>query len=131
MIRDLLKLDTDIGLFLHQTMKDLEFINSMLDMLSEKFLANIKFMDRETEADNLSDAEWQFSQIINEVSNSTSPFSSAILSETSETQVWIDKFRKDSLKRQKQIEEANVPIGQAAKEPVVSNAELNGLLGGE
>jgi hypothetical protein len=128
MIRDLLHLDTDIGLFLHQTMKDLEFINSMLDMLSEKFLTNIKFMDRETEADNLSDAEWQFSQIINEVSNNTSPFSPALLAET---QIWIDKFRKDSAKRQKQIEEAHVPIGQTVKEPVVSNAELNGLLSGE
>ncbi|MDR1869329.1 MAG: hypothetical protein LBQ82_05030 [Treponema sp.] len=126
MIRDLLHLDTDTGLFLRQTMGDLEFMNSVLDMLMEKFIANIKFLDRETEADNLSDAEWQFSQLINELTNNTSPFSPARFPET---QAWIDKFRKDSLKRQKQIDEAYVPAGNSVTEPVVSNAELNGLLG--
>nr|AGS52380.1 hypothetical protein [uncultured bacterium contig00077] len=126
MIRDLLQLDIDAGLFLRQTMGDLEFINSALDMLNEKFLANIKFLDRETEADNISDVEWQFSQLLNEISNNTSPFSPARFAET---QTWIDKFRKDSAKRQKQIDESYVPTGQASNEPVVSHAELNGLLG--
>jgi hypothetical protein len=126
MIRDLLQLDTDTDLFLRQTMGDIEFINTALDMLTEKFLANIKFLDRETEADNLTDAEWQFSQLLNEISNNSSPFSPAHFPET---QTWIDKFRKDSGKRQKQIEEAYVPAGQNPNEPVVSHAELNGLLG--
>jgi len=126
MIRDLLHLDTDASLFLRQTVGDLEFINSALDMLTEKFLANIKFLDRETEADNLLDAEWQFSQLLNEISNSASPFSPVRFPET---QNWIEKFRKDSVKRQKQIEESYVPMGQAVTEPVVSHAELNGLLG--
>jgi hypothetical protein len=126
MIRDLLQLDTDTDLFLRQTMGDIEFINTALDMLTEKFLANIKFLDRDTEADNLTDAEWQFSQLLNEISNNSSPFSP---SRFPETQTWIDKFRKDSGKRQKQIEESYVPAGQNANEPVVSHAELNGLLG--
>jgi hypothetical protein len=126
MIRDLLHLDTDTGLFLRQTITDIEFISSALDMLSEKFVANIKFLDRETEADNLSDAEWQFSQLLNEISNNSSPFSPARLPET---QIWIDKFRKESAKRQKQIDESCVPMKQNVKEPVVSHAELNGLLG--
>jgi len=127
MIRDLLQLDTDTGLFLRQTMGDLEFINSALDLLTEKFLANISFLDRETEADNLSDAEWQFSQVLNEIINHSSPFSPAHFPET---QTWIDKFKKDSNKRQKLIEESCTPEGQGSSEPVVSNAELNGLLGG-
>jgi hypothetical protein len=128
MIRDLLQLDTDASLFLRQTMGDLEFINTALDMLTEKFLANIKFLDRETEADNLTDAEWQFSQLLNEISNNGSPYSPARFAET---QSWIDKFRKDSAKRQKQIGESYVGASQPVNEPVVSHAELNGLLGSE
>jgi len=126
MIRDLLRLDTDTGLFLRQTIVDLEFINSALEMLMEKFIVNIKFLDRETEADNLLDAEWQFSQLLNEISNNSSPYSPAHFPEMRN---WIEKFRKDSTKREKQIEESYEPSGQIVTEPVVSHAELNGLLG--
>ena len=125
MIRDLLQLDTDAGFFLNQTMTDLEFIGSVLEMLTEKFVSNIKFLDRETEADNLSDAEWQFSQLLNEISNNSSLFSPSVFPEI---QPLTDKLKKDSRKRQKQIEESCVPTGQSVKEPVVSHAELNGLL---
>jgi hypothetical protein len=126
MIKDLLRLDTDEDIFYRQTMGDLEFINSVMDIMTEKFLANLKFLDREAEADNLLDAEWQFSQLLNEFSNKSSPFSTTRFNET---QIWIDKFRKDSVKRKKQIEESSGPSEQSAAEPVVSNAELNGLLG--
>ncbi len=126
MIRDLLQLDTDTSLFLRQTMADIEFINSSLDMLAEKFLANIKFLDRETEADTITDGEWQFNQLLNEISNNSSPFSPTHFPETL---VLIEKFRKESAKRQKQIEESYVPSSSPVHEPVVSSAELNGLLG--
>jgi len=126
MIRDLLRLDTDRGLFLRQTMGDLEFTSSVLDILTEKFIANIKFLDREAEADNLSDIEWQFSQLLNEISNTSCPFSPTNFPETKN---WIDKFRKDSLKRQKHINDSFVPREHSRQEPVVSHAELNGLLG--
>jgi hypothetical protein len=127
MIRDLLQLDTETGLFLRQTMGDLEFINLTLDTLTEKFLENISFLDRETEADNLSDAEWQFGQLLSEIINSSSPFSPAHFPET---QNWVDRFKKDSAKRQKMIEESCAPEDRTSAEPVVSNAELSGLLGG-
>ena len=126
MIRDLLQLDTDTSLFINQTIVDMDFINSTLDILMEKFLANIKFLDRDIEADNLSDAEWQFGQIVNEVANKASPFSQAHFPEI---ETWIEKFRKNSAKRQKLIDETYISMGQAVLEPVVSNAELNGLLG--
>ena len=126
MIRDLLQLDTDTSLFINQTIIDMDFINSTLDLLMEKFLANIKFLDRDIEADNLSDAEWQFGQIVNEVANKSSPFSPVHFPEI---QTWIEKFRKNSAKRQKLIDETYVSMGQTVLEPVVSHAELNGLLG--
>ena len=125
MIRDLLQLDTDAALFVRQTFADIDFISTTLDMLIEKFLVNIKFLDRETEADNILDAEWQFSQLLNEISNNGGPFSPASFPETQE---WIDKYRKNSAKRQKMIEDY-IPAGQTVVEPVVSNAEINGLLG--
>jgi hypothetical protein len=125
-IRDLLRLDIDAGLFYKQTMGELEFISSVMDMLTEKFLENMKFLDREAEADNIMDAEWQFSQILNEISSNSSPFSPAHFTET---QALIVKLRKESAKRQKQIEESYVPAENSVTEPVVSHAELNGLLG--
>jgi len=126
MIKDLLRLDVDQVLFYRQTMGDLEFISSALDVMTEKFLANVKFLDREIESDNLLDTEWQFSQLLNELSNRSNPYSNAYFPET---QTYIDKFRKESEKRRKQLEEASVPAEQSMTEPVVSNAELNGLLG--
>jgi len=126
MIRDLLRLDTDPSLFYRQTMEDIEFINSVLDMLIRKFLDNLKFLDREVEADNILDAEWQFSQIINEISGNSSPF---LPSYYPEMPAIITKLRTDSLKRKKLIDETYVPVENAIAEPVVSHAELNGLLG--
>jgi len=126
MIRDLMRLDTDSHLFYSQTMGDLEFISSVMEKLTEKFLNNMKILDRDVEADNILDAEWQFSQILNEISNNTSPFSQTIYPEMI---TFIANMRKNSAKRQKQIEDSHVPTGHSMAEPVVSNAELNGLLG--
>ena len=126
MIRDLLRLDTDAALFVNKTIEDIEFINSILGALTEKFLANMKFLDRETEADNLSDAEWQLNQLINELTGNSSPFSPVVFPEV---QSWVDKFRKDSMNRQKIVETTCMPYKQYTPEPVVTHAELNGLLG--
>jgi len=124
MIRDLMRLNTEASLFYGQTMGDLEFINSVMNILTEKFMENMKFLDREAEADNILDTEWQFSQILNEVSNNSSPFSTVFYPEMP---VLVNNLRKDSLRRQKQIEDSYVPTEHSAFEPVVSNAEINGL----
>jgi hypothetical protein len=126
MIRDLLRLDTDSNIFYRQTMNDLEFISSVLDTLNIQFLENLKFLDREVEADNILDAEWQFSQIINEISSNSSPFSPSFYPELPAI---IAKLRADSQKRKKSVEESYVPSDNSIAEPVVSSAELNGLLG--
>ncbi|MDR0323833.1 MAG: hypothetical protein LBI12_05230 [Treponema sp.] len=126
MIKDLMRLDTEPDIFYSQTIGDLNFISSVLEILSEKFLANIQFLDREIEADNILDAEWQFSQLINEISSNACPFSPAAFPET---QSWIDKLRNESEKRKKQLEEVSVIVEHSMAEPVVTHAELNGLLG--
>ena len=126
MVKDLLHLNIDSGLFYRQTMGDLDFISSVLDIMTEKFLANLKFLDKETEGENLLDTEWHYSQLLNEISNNSSPYSQAFFPET---QAWIDKLKKDSAKRKKQLEEFTVSSEPSTFEPVVSYAELNGLLG--
>jgi hypothetical protein len=126
MIRDLMQLDTDPNLFYRQTVTDIEFISSVMDMLTEKFVENMKFLDRETEADNIMDAEWQFGQLLNEIVSNSSPFSPGIFTDIP---TLITKLRADSLKRKRLIEESYVPADSSITEPVVSHAELNGLLG--
>ena len=126
MIRDLMHLDTDVKLFYSQTMTDLKFINSAMDMLSEKFLNNMNFLDRDIEADNILDAEHQFNQVLIEVGSNSSPFSPA---QFPEMLTFIANLRKNCAIRQKKIEESYVPTEQSLAEPVVSNAELNSLLG--
>jgi hypothetical protein len=126
MIRDLLQLDTDTDLFLRQTIEDLKFISSILRVLTDKLIANPKFVDRELEADNLSDAEWQFSQIISEFLKGCGSFPPSQFAEIS---TYISTLREESAKRQKLINEAYIPEGTALTEPVVTYAELSGLLG--
>jgi len=126
MLRDMMQLDVDADLFYRQSMGDIEFINQCLDALAEKFVANIKFLDRETEADNILDAEWQFGQLLNEMTSNSCPFTAQLFPDMP---ALIGKLRADSVKRKKLIEESYVPAENSTPEPVVSHAELNGLLG--
>ena len=126
MIRSLLQLDVDCAIFLQQTLSDLEFVNSTLDNLTEKLLANVNFFDREAESDNLSDAEWQLTQLLNEISNNRSPFSPSRYPKIVGN---LEKYRKNSEKRQRLVEASCIPAVKAPREPVVSPAELNSLLG--
>lgn len=126
MIHDLLRLNTDAELFLQQTLGDLEFIGSTLEMLTTKLLVNTKFLDRELEADSISDTEWQFSQLLAEFSKNQGPFSP---NRFPETLPWITRLKKDSARRQKQIDESYVPSEHTSAESVVSQAELSELLG--
>ena len=127
MVRDLLRLDTDARLFLRKTMEDLEFIGFVLETLLGKLIANPEFPDRELDADNLSDIEWQFSQLLNEYSSDSSPFSTSLFPETAE---WVCKLKEESGKRRKLLDESFVPVEHIHTESVVSQAELSGLLSG-
>jgi len=128
MIRDLLRLDTDTAVFYSQTMNDIEFINTVMAILAEKFVLNSKLLDREAEADNILDTEWKFNQLLNEISNNKSIFSPLVYPEMS---TLLNGYRKECMTRQKKIEASYVPTEHSTLEPVVSNAELNGLLGNE
>lgn len=124
MIRDLLRLDIDTELFFRQSLGDLEFICSTLDTLIAQFLSNTKLINKEQEADNLSDAEWQFNQLLSEFNNNSSPFTGF-----KETSNFVALLREKSVIRQKKMIESHIPQQRKATEPVVSQAEMSGLLG--
>ncbi|MCL2174545.1 MAG: hypothetical protein FWB73_00730 [Treponema sp.] len=126
MIRDLMKLDTDGTLFYKQTMNDLEFIDSSMNMLSEKFLNNLKILERDAEADNILAVEWDFGQILNQISNNSNLFAPV---DYPEMPTLIANLRKNSAKREKQIEDSYVPAEHSMSERTVSKAEITGLLG--
>jgi hypothetical protein len=127
MIRDLLRLDPDTGLFLEKTVDDLEFIDRTLESLMKNLNENTRLLDRELKFDNLSDIEWQFSQLLAEFTEDSSPFSPA---QFPEIQDRIFRLKNTAAARRKTVNEAAVLSDHAQTEPVVSPAELNELLKG-
>jgi hypothetical protein len=63
---------------------------------------------------------------LNELSNNSSIFSPAVYPELPGI---VSELRKDSIKRKNKIDETYIPSENSIQEPVVSHAELNGLLG--
>ena len=125
MIRDLLRLDTDTDIFYNKTIEDLDFIGSVMNGLTEKLLANPRFLDRDIEAGNLAETEWQFSNLLNEFSDESSPFSISRYPQSSQL---ISKLRAESSKRTNLINETLVTADSSQSEPVVSIAEMSELL---
>ncbi|GHV95686.1 hypothetical protein AGMMS50293_20060 [Spirochaetia bacterium] len=127
MIRDLLKLDIDPGLFLQKTLDDMDFTGHVLETLVGNLLANPRFLDRDLEFDNLLDAELQFNQLLAEFTAKSSPFSISIFPETRER---ILRLREESEGRQKLIDNSFGQEEHNQAEPLVSSAELSELLNG-
>jgi len=121
MIRDTLRLNPPTDLFLEKSIDDLCFINHILVSLSQMIAENNGGF-----VDYLLDTEWQFSQLLIEFSVDSSPFSIRAFPETREK---IASLRSESDNRRKTLEESFVLAGDLA-EPVVSSAEISGLLGG-
>jgi hypothetical protein len=123
MLRDTLRLNPPVDLFLEKSLDDLCFINSILVSLSQTMTENSgdnRFVDY------LLDTEWQFSQLLIEFSVDSSPFSIRAFPDNREK---IASMRAQSDARRKTLEESFTVEGDLA-EPVVSSAELSGLLGG-
>jgi hypothetical protein len=125
MIRDLLRLDPDPGLFLERTVDDLEFIDKALESLMGSLNENIRLFDRDIAFNHLSDIEWQFSQLLIEFAGDSSPLSPDKFPQIRER---FSRITDSEAVRRKAIEGAAVPAGQSRTEPVVSQAEMSELL---
>ena len=120
MLRDILRLNPPSEFFLEKYLDDLAFIDWILACLGNQNGGINEF-------DYVSDTEWQFSQLLTEFSLESSPFSPGIFPEIHEQ---ITSLRLNSEARRKILEESDIPAELTRAEPVVSSAELNGLLGG-
>jgi hypothetical protein len=125
MIQDLLVLDTDPDLFLEKTIEDIDFINKTLDALLENLIENKRLLERDAEFDNLSDLEWQFTQVLGDFLDNSGNISAA---QFPMLKGKITMLRKRSQERQKAIENTRTQAEPSLSEPVVSSLELSELL---
>jgi hypothetical protein len=125
MIRDMLRLEPDPGLFLEKTVSDIEFIDRMLESLTGNLIENTRFMDREPALDTLSDIEWQFGRLLAEFTGERSPFPAGTFPEISGR---LLPLRNNSAARCKAIDESAVSSDGVPPEPMVSSLELSELL---
>jgi hypothetical protein len=125
-IRDTLRLNPPPELFLEKSMDDLTFVDGALELMVKAILENISQYNGNGELEYISDTEWQFNQVLTEFSLETSPFSANAFPETVQK---VTTMRASSEARRKIIEE-NQPLEIIQAEPVVTSAEMNGLLGG-
>jgi hypothetical protein len=127
MIRDMLRLEASPELFLYKTLDDLEFINSMLEFLAASLAGESRSPGRKEEFDNLADIEWQFSQLLTEMTGTGSPFPAEEFPQIREKVLLL---RETIAARELLIHETGVPVEQARTESQVSSAELSELLQG-
>jgi hypothetical protein len=126
-IQDLLALDGDPELFLEKTIEDVDFIDATLEILLDNLAKNNRLIERETQYENLSDMEWQFSRVLNELLDGSGNISAANFPMIREK---IGIMKKHSLDRNKTIENFQLQMNKAPIESVVSSDELNELLKG-
>ena len=127
MIRDTLHLNPSPELFLEKSIDDLAFVNGALELLVKTITENSDQYSGNGESEYISDTEWQFNQVLTEFILESSPFSAHALPETMQQ---VAVMRASSETRRKIIEGTGQPLEIAQSEPVVTSAELNGLLGG-
>jgi hypothetical protein len=127
MIKDTLRLTPPPELFMERCLDDLNFINRVLELLVQTFVENTNPQNGNSEADYILDTEWQFTQLLTEFLLESSPFPAQAFPEAIQK---ITVLRDSSNARKKIIEETIPPVEIAQAEPVVTSAELNGLLGG-
>jgi len=127
MIRDTLRLNPSPDLFLDISLDDLAFIDWVLACLTQSLAESEGRCGGNNGYAYISDAEWQFNQLLTEFSQESSPFSASIYGETRSK---ITLLREASDGRRKAMEESELPSEMSKSEPVVSSAELSGLLEG-
>jgi hypothetical protein len=126
MVRDILRLNPPPELFMEKSLDDLIFIDRVLSNLTNRLTDNNDYNGRNIEFDYVSDSEWQFNQLLTEFVLDSGPVSIQAYPEITGK---IATLRVASDLRRKSLDESEAPLELARSEPVVSSAEMNGLLG--
>ena len=127
MIKDTLRLSPPPELFLEKSLDDLVFVDSVLEALARKMTTEKGGQSGNSEFEYVSDAEWQFNQLLTEFALESSPFP---VNAFPEVRNRIAVLRGNSNARRKSLEETNSSVELVRAEPVVTSAEMSSLLGG-
>jgi hypothetical protein len=125
LLRDILSLETDPEIFLEKTIDDIYFINRTLDILLNILTKNKHLIERDTQFDNLSELEWQFSQVLGGFLSGTGIIAGTISEQYRDT---IVQVRGQSQNRQEIIGDSIGKGSITSGEPLVSYDELSELL---
>ena len=126
MIRDTITLDADPELFLEKILDDIYFTDHSLRILLEYLQENHRLIEREELLEHLSELEWQFSQVLQELLDHNGNISIRDIPTIREK---LSCLRSNSLERRRTAE--NLCSGtenSSDEEPIVSSEELTELL---
>ena len=125
MIRDTITLDADPGIFLEKLLDDIYFTDHSLRILLEYLQENNRLIEREELLEHLSELEWQFSQVLQDLLSHEGNIS---IREIPTIREKLNYLRTNSLERRKTAEDL-CSIGDSPRaEPLVSSEELTELL---
>ena len=125
MIRDIITLDGDPELFLEKTLDDIYFADHTLKILLEYLQENHYLIERVELLEYLSELEWQFSQILQQLLEHNGNFS---IREIPSVREKLSACRNNSRERQRTAESLRPAGNSQSGEPVVSSDELTELL---
>jgi hypothetical protein len=125
MIRDTITLDADPELFLEKILDDIYFTDHTLRILLEYLKEHNRFFEREELAEHYAEAEWQFSQVIQDLLDHNGNIS---IREIPAINDKITGFINSSLERRRTAENFNAAKESVHNSPIVSSDELTELL---
>jgi len=125
LIRDIITLDADPELFLEKTLDDISFTDNTLGILLGYLKENSRLIEREELLEHLSELEWQFSRVLQDLLVHDGNICIREIPSISEK---LTVFRNNSMERRRSIEEMGPSEGSRPGEPVVSSDELTELL---
>lgn len=124
-LRDTLILDADPSLFLEKTLDDINFMDHALDILLGQLRNNNRLLERNEVLDYLDDLEWEFSQVLGELSTGSGGINAASFPAIQDQ---IRSLRDRGTQRRQAISEERKSTAVPAMEHAVSSDELNELL---
>ena len=125
MIRDIITLDADPELFLEKTLDDIYFADHTLQILLEYLQQNHYLIERVELLEHLSELEWQFCRILQELIEHDGSIS---VREIPNIREKLLACRNNSRERQKTADSMRPAGNSQSGEPVVSSDELTELL---
>jgi hypothetical protein len=127
MLQDILALDVSPDLFLEKITGDIEFIDKTLDFLLKTLIEDTYILERDEQLDNLSETEWQFSQVLVRFLSVSGTISAEHFPNLRNK---ILTLRNQSATRRKTADDSKSKKEGAETVPLVSSDEMSELLKG-